>query len=811
MKHSLAYLTLTCTWLLATLACSLQQAPPPIVVTATPLGGPATLEPLIITATPAATFAVAPLPTATLPPNQNLAAAQVASHNGHHEQAVAYYAALIADPSIDAALEAEAAFRLGQSARLEGLFSQSVIALTDFISQFPTDPRIGQAHFLRGEAYSGLGDWERAITDYERYLALKPGVIDSYAYERIGDARLNLNQVPAALAAYDLATQSARSLASSLNLREKLAASYLNGGDLGAALTQYDAILAEARNGVYRASIEYQAAQVEFAMGLNDRAQARLAAMMAQYPTTGSAYVAMQDLVRLGLPVDDWLRAQISYANGDYGDALAAINQYSTQLPVVPVEALLMLGRSYRALGNYPAAFTTFQTIINQYTADPSYGLAWLEQGATLYQEGDYANAILRYTEFAALNPQLPEAPRALWWAGYLYTIMGETERALSTFEQLGVAYPGAEQAQEGLLLAGTLAYNAGQIPRAQAIYTQLANSGTGAPKAQAFLWLGRLYQEAGQMDLARQSYQGAAQALPGDYFSVRGEDLLNGRAPFQPPPAYQFEFNEAQEQAEAEQWLRQTFGIAQEGALHPLSPALRTDPRMIRGVELWELGDYESAKGELESLREAYSGDPLASYQLAVFFADLGLYRSSIQAAATLLIASGADNFTAPPYLARLRYPIHYADLVLPAAEEWGVDPLLVFSLIRQESLYESFATSSAVAQGLMQIIPSTGAEINQKINWSADFQNSDLYRPYINVYFGVYYLSWVMGLVDNQPYAALAGYNGGPGNAMEWLSVSGPDIDLFIQTVGFDETKLYVERIYEQYTVYRHLYGVN
>ncbi|HLA43423.1 MAG TPA: lytic transglycosylase domain-containing protein, partial [Aggregatilineales bacterium] len=232
---------------------------------------------------------------------------------------------------------------------------------------------------------------------------------------------------------------------------------------------------------------------------------------------------------------------------------------------------------------------------------------------------------------------------------------------------------------------------------------------------------------------------------------------------------------------------------------------------RMIRGRELWSVSDFEAAEEEFASLSEDYANDPLATYQLAVYFADFGLYRASIEAAAVLINnLAKVDDFSAPRYLVRLRYPIHYEDLVLPAAEEWGVDPLLVFSLIRQESLFEGFATSFAAAQGLMQIIPETGHEINQRIGWSADYQNSDVYRPYINVYFGTFYLSWVMGLVENQPYAALAGYNGGPGNAMEWLSISGADIDLFVQTVGFEETQLYITRIYEQYTVYRELYVV-
>ncbi|NJL93503.1 MAG: lytic transglycosylase domain-containing protein [Anaerolineae bacterium] len=271
------------------------------------------------------------------------------------------------------------------------------------------------------------------------------------------------------------------------------------------------------------------------------------------------------------------------------------------------------------------------------------------------------------------------------------------------------------------------------------------------------------MYQQDGQADLALQSYTGAAQAAPGEYFAIRADDLLNERTPFTRPAGAQFEFDDAQEQAEAEAWLRTTFGIQQAGPLAALSPALQADPRLIRGTELWNLADFAEAKVEFESLRVAYANDGLALYQLTLYYRDIGLYRSSIIAAADLLRLARADNFTAPRFLVRLRYPVYYKDLVLPEAEKHDVDPLLIFSLIRQESLFESFATSFAAAQGLMQIIPSTGFEIQQRIGWPAEYENEDVYRPYINVVFGVDYLRWTLNLVDNQPYAALAGYNGG------------------------------------------------
>lgn len=66
-----------------------------------------------------------------------------------------------------------------------------------------------------------------------------------------------------------------------------------------------------------------------------------------------------------------------------------------------------------------------------------------------------------------------------------------------------------------------------------------------------------------------------------------------------------------------------------------------------------------------------------------------------------------------APPYFGYIRYGLYYSDLVLPNAQENGLDPLFLFSVIRQESLFEGFVNSNAGARGLMQIVLSTGAQI--------------------------------------------------------------------------------------------------
>ncbi|MEB2288651.1 MAG: tetratricopeptide repeat protein [Anaerolineae bacterium] len=793
-------------------ACNFATQPDPIIITATPsnaaLLNPATPTVPYVTPTPAF------VPTPTLPPGVAFTDAEQALHNGDYVAAVGYFEAVLAQPGADPALRAAARYGLGEAALREGLFAQAADALARFILENPDDSRLAHATFLRGDAYLGLGEWQLAVNDFLAYLTLRPGLIDSYVYERIGDAYLALNQPAQSLAAYTKAADATRELSSLVALRERVAAGYLNAGQPAQAVAQYDAILAVAQNAPYRASIEYQAAQVEIGQGDVASGHLRLGRIVRNYPETSPAYRALGILLSAGLQVDSFLQARINFANKDYSAAIQALNAYSSESGFSSVAALMMLGRAYREVGNVQAAITTFQTVLDTYPTDPIFGEAWLEQGRTLFLSGDVAGAIQKYIALSTLHPDVPAGAEALWRAGYLYSTQGNTDAALGTFDILGQKYPGTTWAQEGLYMGATMAYNAGKTGMAAQLFSQLAVTGSGELQAAAYLWVGRLYQLDGKEDLARQAYQAAAAADPGGYHSIRAADLLAGRDPFAPPPGTRFEFDEAAALTEAETWLRATFNITQEGPLYPLSAALENDPRMVRGRELMIVGAsttaYEAAEEEFGALLSDMEGDPLALYQLALCLRDLRLYRESIEAAAKLIEAAGIETGQAPGAIARLRYPVYYRDLVLPAAAEHNLDPLLVFALIRQESLFEGFATSYAAAQGLMQIIPDTGQWIAQQLGWR-DYRNSDVYRPYVNVAFGTYYLRYVMDNLDGLPYAALAGYNGGPGNAAQWLSISGPDLDLFVQTIGFDETRTYVRRIYEQYNVYRALYGVS
>jgi soluble lytic murein transglycosylase len=751
-------------------------------------------------------------PTAIIDPRQLLDDADQLLRDGYFEEAVNAYQAIL-EQVHEPSLRGEAAFKLGQTALKEGLFTTSVDALSLLITEVPTDPNIAQAYFLRGDAYLGLSQWQAAINDFQQYLLLRPNLIDSYVYERIADAQLALKQGEAALISYNSAIAANRSPVPLLILREKVAQIYLSLGRSDAAVEQYDAILATAQNGAYRAEIDTLAAEALIIGGQNELAVVRAQRVFEGSPATAAAYRAMQILDDNGLETDSYTRGIVYFTYGSYPEAINAFNEFTSThlIAAIPANLYLLLGRAYRELGNWEAARVSFQTLIDQYPSDPLFGTALLERGRSYFLEGNIEEAIRTYTAIADDYPAIAEAPEALWRAAYLYgTQLNDFENSRAVFTRLGNDYPNSSWALSGLQIAASSAISQNQPLVAENIYGRIATIATGEDRAAALYWVGRLARQRGDTRGSDDAFAQAIAAAPESFYALRAADIVAGREAFQAPASLNFTFDEQAERLEAEAWLRATFEISQTGDLQTLSTELANEPRMIRGRELWAVGAYEESKTEFTALLDESraNGNALNSYQLAHYFRNIGDYRSSIVAAADVIVASGVSTLDAPAYIARMRYPAYYIGLILPQAKNYDFDPLLMLALIRQESLYDTNATSVANALGLAQVIPSTAAYIAEELEWE-NFEDADLYRPYVGIAFGAFYLDEQLRIFDGIPGIALAAYNAGPGYTLDWYRLSGGDIDAFVAAITFDETQRYVQRIYSHYHIYRDLYG--
>lgn len=143
-----------------------------------------------------------------------------------------------------------------------------------------------------------------------------------------------------------------------------------------------------------------------------------------------------------------------------------------------------------------------------------------------------------------------------------------------------------------------------------------------------------------------------------------------------------------------------------------------------------------------------------------------------------------------------RLLYPTPFEDTVAQAARLAGLAPTLIFAVIRQESLYQSWTVSSAGAIGLMQLLPTTARQTAKAMRRPLPGR-SDLMEPAVNIPIGSAHLAELVERFDGQVLVALAAYNAGPNAARRWLPERPLDADVWVENIPYNETRAYVQRI--------------
>lgn len=152
--------------------------------------------------------------------------------------------------------------------------------------------------------------------------------------------------------------------------------------------------------------------------------------------------------------------------------------------------------------------------------------------------------------------------------------------------------------------------------------------------------------------------------------------------------------------------------------------------------------------------------------------------------------------------------FPVGYYDEIAKYNDKSIVPEQLVLAVIREESNFRPDVESVAGAIGLMQLMPATAKYIGKTIRLTVSVDQ--LVDPELNVRLGAAYLKRLLKRYDGNMYYALAAYNGGPTNVKRWKKkISTNDMDQFVESIPFIETKNYVKRVIRSYFVYLQLYG--
>jgi soluble lytic murein transglycosylase len=753
-----------------------------------------------------------PVVTETPVPIVRVTSGDHALFNGDYEAAVAEYEAAVAS-SEEPELRVAALWGLARALFADGRYAAALERAQQIFREHPDSPYAAPAHFLEGKCLSALNRPGEAAEAYAAYIITRPGVLDSYVSELRGDALTEAGDFAGAVDAYKSA-QASPHLDDAQSLQIKIAQSHAALGENATAIALYDEIAANTTNDFVRAQMDYLAAQAYVADQQTAPAYERLKHGVENYPVSYYSYLGLVQLLEAGVEVGDLDRGLTDYFAGVYDKAVEALDRHIAANPGDDGTAYYYRAASLDQLQQYPEALEAYAHFTQNFSGHEKWSAAWFEKSTIEWFNLDrYPEGAQTLVDYVSRAPAAADAPDALFAAARILERDGRFDDATLLWQRVGDEYPTNEQASTSLLFAGVMQYRQADFQSALPLFDRsLVLATTTENQARAQLWIGKARDKLGNSAEAQHAWQLAQAADPGGYYSERAADILNGRVPFASPAVTNLEFDLTAERSAADSWMRLTFDLPADTDLSGLG-SLATDPRLIRGRELWNLGLYDEARLELEDLRTAIGADAPLTYRMANYLLELGMYRSGITAAREVLTLAGMQDqqssMLAPPYFSHVRYGLYYRDLIVPAAEANGFDPIFLFSVVRQESLFEGFVSSTAGARGLMQVVPATGADISAQLGWPINFDPSDLYRPNVSVAYGTHYLANNRRLLDGDLYATLAAYNGGPGNALAWKELSQGDPDLFLETVRAQESRDYIRRIYEIYVIYRRLYG--
>ncbi len=771
--------------------------------------------------------------------------------------------ALLADPQITLAQRQEARFQLALSFLADEQPASALTVLEQISPQAGSlpadDPRRGHNLFLRAETLARLGRNAEAVAAYEAFLQ-QHAEVTAVVEERIADAWLAAGDWQQAANALRRAANHAGRNWEKVRLLDRVAGILEGNARWSQAAAVYDEILAATEHSeversrenefdsilgyriwnVHRAGYMYRAGIAYSTAGDEEAAIARWRQALEEEPKSNSAYQSLIQLVNREAPVDLFVRGQVDVYAEAYFPAVSAFERFLEESPQDERagQAWVGLGRAHMGLGQWDEAVRALEQVMNWYPDCDCFGEAWLTRARLASAQGAPEAARRIYRTFARDHPDDALAPEGLWQSALsairadrtLDIGSGSRSEATADFLVEAVAdllmlvdsFPDSPRAPDGLAVLGIGAFTYGHHGLAANSFERLLADYPDARSGTAAYWLGRARYALGEEETARSLWQSLVAREPETYYGVLAglELALQGRPGQDLIPRMDAMTAAALpgddgSRAFAENWLRtwhdapDTTNAGNSSGNSVLPIAIAADPALVGGTLLLELDLRAEGLKLLEQVYWRNRDNPAALFPLMGYLEELGANRLSISAAYRLIQLSKARHTAdVPLFIQRVAYPRHYSRLVEKEATDFDIDPLLLYSLILQESLFEPPARSFAGAHGLTQIIPTTGAEIAQRLGYP-NYSTSLLNRPFVNVRFGAYYLRWVQDYAHENPVAALAGYNAGPGNARTWFDHSAPDEALFIERIPYNETRLYLQRILTHYAHYLRIYG--
>ena len=243
-----------------------------------------------------------------------------------------------------------------------------------------------------------------------------------------------------------------------------------------------------------------------------------------------------------------------------------------------------------------------------------------------------------------------------------------------------------------------------------------------------------------------------------------------------------------------------------------PETATAREDARLQSADQLGVTGLFDWALDELNEASRTAPGSPRINMATARFYR----LRDENTLAFLALAKTYPDYAQMEPEEMTpeewdIFYPLANWQDIKTWAQRRNLDPYQVAGLIRQESVFDPRAKSSANAYGLMQLVLPTAKTMARKYSASiTDIYVETLFQPAINIELGTAFMREQLDKYGRIEYMAAA-YNAGPGRVVTWRATLPLDIDEWVEAIPFKETKGYVQGVTRNSLQYRRLYDMD
>lgn len=579
---------------------------------------------------------------------------------------------------------------------------------------------------------------------------------------------------------------------------------FLQEGDPQAALRSLDAHRADGIAG--HADYQLALAKADLMAGQSAEANQAFRRVYLDFPLSGEAAQARSQLVSSGAiaslsPAERRHHADALYGAGRYNDAAEEYRLLAGDSATGENERNFLLVAA--ASCDWKLKRLNKEELERLPDTNDEAGarrLYLLMELARNKDDGETQRSIVEQME--TRFPASPWLAEALYSSGNMYLLRKDYPHAIEYYSELSRRFPkSCESAHTGACSnyspsahwrAAWLTYRLGNYTESARLFDeQITHYAGGKEIPAALYWRARVYEdEEHQPAKAADYYRTVARVYRHYYYAALAENRLAQLG--QAVPA-------------------SSSGDAQLDGLHPEEiPELSDDvpdqdPHLVKARLLANAGLNEYITAEIRAADGSAEWGAFAEAQIYASYGETARAMRLMKHAVPFYTSAPIESI--PLAYWRILFPEPYWPEIKEYAAQNGLDPYMVASLIRQESEFNPNAISNKSAYGLMQLLPSVGREM-AKQEGIHHFETNELLDPTTNIRLGTLYLKHTLDKFGGRPEYAFAAYNAGDDRVADWQSIGHyRDIDEFVESIPFTETREYVQAIVRNQEIYREL----